>query len=235
MDLARLKRLMQWSSALVVGLLLAPLSASALGISVVNVTSSGASPALLEDGDTLTVDLVLENLTLEEVFGLGVVVTGFDRGIQAFPGDDRLQFAGGASASSIFEPVAGFGGLTNQLAGPVLRGGLSPGDTLRVQLFDGVGLDGANGTGQLDTGVDGSAVGLGDVHFRVLFTASTGALPTDVTLDFGVGPFGNAAIGPGGTVLAFANDSLTVRVVPEPGTALLMGLGLAGLASARRR
>ena len=35
--------------------------------------------------------------------------------------------------------------------------------------------------------------------------------------------------------LGTTNDSVTLTVVPEPGTALLMGLGLAGLGFAGRR
>jgi len=46
--------------------------------------------------------------------------------------------------------------------------------------------------------------------------------------------FGAVAVGTGGSLLAFSNDSLVVTVVPEPGTALLRGLGLAGLTSIRR-
>ena len=42
------------------------------------------------------------------------------------------------------------------------------------------------------------------------------------------------ALRTGGATAGFSNDSLTITVVPEPGTALLMGLGLAGLAAVRR-
>jgi len=42
-------------------------------------------------------------------------------------------------------------------------------------------------------------------------------------------------VGNGGSLLSFNNATYTVQVVPEPGTALLMGLGLAGLTAGGRR
>ena len=98
----------------------------------------------------------------------------------------------------------------------------------------------ASGTGNDDAGVGGGLTGIGsDIHIQVSFLVqglnSTVGSPTAVTLDFGTGRFGNEAIGTGGSSLAFNNASSTLTIVPEPGTALLMGLGLAGLASIRRR
>ena len=58
----------------------------------------------------------------------------------------------------------------------------------------------------------------------------------DFTLDFGTfANLGEVAVGDGGAILPFYNDSYNLTVIPEPGTALLMGLGLAGLATQRRR
>jgi len=102
-------------------------------------------------------------------------------------------------------------------------------------LFEGVALSPSNGDGSLDVGIGGGTVGSGDVHFRVSFRAVTALNPRNVTLRIGVGDFGNVAVGAGGVELPFSNASFTVNVVPEPGTALLMGLGLAGLAARGRR
>lgn len=229
-----------WALAAGAALLaMAPISASALGISIVNVSSSGGNTALLQDGDVLTVDLRLENDTNIPLQGLGIGVTGYDRFNDGAFLNDHLRFVGGAVASSAFNVVAGFGGLPNIRTAPTEIGTPPPiSNPRRVQLFDGVSLSASDGDGSLDTGVDGDLVGNGDVHFRVQFQAVaglTGLAGNAVTLNFGTGQFGNVAIGVGGVVVPFQNASYTVGVVPEPGTALLMGLGLAGLAAKGRR
>ena len=82
-------------------------------------------------------------------------------------------------------------------------------------------------------------MGNGDVHFQVMFEAVTNgvlSVPTAMTLDFGThAEFGNVLVGAGGEILPFVNDSISFTLAPEPGTAMLFGLGLAGLASIRRR
>ena len=51
--------------AAVVGLMI-PSGAMALGISVVGSSSTSGTPGLVRFGDTITVDLVVENATLED-------------------------------------------------------------------------------------------------------------------------------------------------------------------------
>jgi len=223
-------------------LLLAPGSASALGVSLVNVSNSSGSVALIQNGDVLTFDLRLENAGNADVYGLSMGVTGYDNNNDGLVTNDFLRFVpGGGVASSAFNttllpgPVA-LGGLANTRTAPTQIGAGAPFfNPRRVQLFDGVALTPSNGNGSLDVGVGGTAVGTGDVHFRVLFQVTGPATPTSITLDFGVGQFGNAAIGADGVELAFNNASYVVNVIPEPGTALLLGLGLGGLAAIRRR
>ncbi len=233
--------LRNWSLALVVLLLVAPLSASALGISIQGVSSTGSSVTFLDGGDIITFDLVVENATNEEVFALGLGVYGYDDGSPGDTFDNRLLFAGGTAGLSIFSQIdngAGqnFGGVTDVGTGVFEDGQGFPINTeRRVQLFNGANLVGTTADNTLDIGVFGGQVGSGDVHIQVSFLAQELEFLGDVTLTFGVGQFGNAAIGDGGAILAFYNDSYNLTVIPEPGTALLMGLGLAGLAANRRR
>ena len=77
----------------------------------------------------------------------------------------------------------------------------------------------------------------GDVHFRVTYRLVTNIpnLNQNLTLSFGTEEsLGHVAVGAGGETIAFQNATYGLTVIPEPGTALLMGLGLAALATRRR-
>lgn len=227
-------------------LLVAPISAQALSISVVGATGSGASNSVLLPGETVTFDLLLENATAEGVFGLGLGVRGYDANANGVV-DDGLSFVGGAVTSSIFNTVAvpgtpntAFGGLGNTLTAPEERGFFDPiafdREEKRVMLFDGIALAAATGDGSNDVGIGGGFTGEGDVHFQITFEATpVQAAARAFTLDFGTMlDLGAGAIGDGGSLLSFGNTQYALTVIPEPGTALLMGLGLAGLAARRR-
>ena len=241
-----------WSLALITAALVAPLSAGALGVSIESTSVTGAGNVnALENGDVVTFGLLLENATQENVFALGVGVYGYDEGAVGSATDNHLVFVSSTASASAFNTngqlVPGFGvvnnsdGLDNSTVAGVQSGAPFPfNQELRAVLFNGIGVLAASGTGNDDAGVGGGLTGVGsDIHIQVSFLVqglnSTVGSPTAVTLDFGTGRFGNEAIGTGGSSLAFNNASSTLTIVPEPGTALLMGLGLAGLASIRRR
>jgi len=241
-----------WSLALITAALVAPLSAGALGVSIESTSVTGAgSVNALENGDVVTFGLLLENATQENVFALGVGVYGYDEGAVGSASDNHLVFVSSTGSASAFNTggivVPGVGvlnnsdGLTNSTVAGVQSGAPFPfNQELRAVLFNGIGTSAATGTGNDDAGVGGGLTGVGsDIHIEVSFLvqglSSTDASPTAVTLEFGTGQFGNEAVGTGGSSLAFTNASSTLTIVPEPGAALLMGLGLAGLASIRRR
>ena len=231
----------KWSIAIFAIALVAPLSASALGISVANVTYGGNGDALLDNEDTVTVDLLLENASNANISGLDVGVFGYDSGAVGSAGDNNLVFSGALATGAAFNVVAGFGGLDNatgisESGNPVIF------QERFLRVFGGIttSLTPPSGDGTLDTGVGGGSTGSGDVHFQVTFSAqslgATHGAPSVVNLDIGVGQFGFAVIADDGSnPVAFNNASLQLTIVPEPGTALLMGLGLAGLAGIRRR
>jgi hypothetical protein len=241
-----------WSLALITAALVAPLSAGALGVSIESTSVAGLGTAsALENGDVVTFGLLLENATQQDVFALGVGVYGYDEGAVGSATDNHLVFVSSTGSTSAFNTggvvVPGVGvlnnsdGLSNSTVAGVQSGAPFPfNQELRAVLFNGIGTSAATGTGNDDAGVGGGLTGIGsDIHIQVSFLVqglnSTVASPTAVTLEFGTGQFGNEAIGTGGSTLAFNNASSTLTIVPEPGTALLMGLGLAGLASIRRR
>jgi hypothetical protein len=52
----------------------------------------------------------------------------------------------------------------------------------------------------------------------------------------GVGTYGSQTCGPGYALDDFTTNAvITIIPIPEPGTALLLGLGLAGVAALRRK
>lgn len=222
---------------------LTPLSASALGLTIVNVSSSGPSTTFLSNNELLTIDLHLENTSNVAVAGLSLGAFGYDNGNDGNLSNDHLRFVGGAVASSAlntsFDDPDYLGGIGNIRTAPTQFGaGVPFNNPRRVQLFDGISLTATTGDGTIDPSVDGGSTGAGGVHFRIQFRAAAGINginPTAVTLLFGVGQFGNTAVDEFGNEIPFSNASYTVTVAPEPGTALLMGLGLAGLAARRRR
>jgi hypothetical protein len=228
-------------------MLVAPLSAQALGVSIVGVSSSGSSNVVLQPGETITFDLVVENATAEDLFGLGLGVRGYDANANG-RNDDGLSFSSGLVTDAVFNvvrnpgtPNEAFGGLPNTLSAATEFGFFNPTtdrfEELRAMLFNGVAVVGASGDGTDDVGIGGGYTGDGDIHFQVVFQATPVQRgSTDLNLDFGtIEDLGAAAIGDGGSILVFYNDSYNLTVIPEPGTALLMGLGLAGLATQRRR
>lgn len=231
------------SLALTSLLLSLPVSASALGISISNVTSSTGTQTIFA-GDTITVDLVVENGTAEAINGLGLVATGYDDDRNGLA-DSGLALQGGSVAGGLFNTIrvpglANVDGLANVRTAPVEQWVFDNFDPqeLRTSFYAGASLNPVSGTAADDLGVDGGYTGDGDAHFRLTFVA--GAVAPGLTsqvfnLNFGTNAeYGEAAIGAGGAILPFNNASLAVTVIPEPGTALLMGLGLAGLAVRRR-
>jgi hypothetical protein len=242
----RKKQMIRSSKAIAAAAILfvMPTMASALGISIVNVSSTGSSTTALQANEEITFDLRLENPTGVDVFGLDVVVSGFDT-----PGTNNsissgLQLVGGSLATSAFNTVnipavGSLGGIANTRTAPTQVWALSLTDPqpVRTSLFAGAALTPSNGNGSQDTGIGGGLIGGGDVHFRVTYRLVTNIpnLNQNLTLSFGVAEnLGHVAVGAGGETIAFQNASYGLTVIPEPGTALLMGLGLAALATRRR-
>lgn len=132
---------------------------------------------------------------------------------------------------------------------------------LQTQLFSGISFRPSDGDGSLDMGLEGLSIADGGVHFRISFQATSLLDPTVLTLRFGTGPtnwsppFSDQARGQGAVILdgatvymlPFEDASLTVAIladpnarsgdpfaqVPESGTSLMVGFGLAMLGASR--
>jgi hypothetical protein len=219
-----------------------PTVASALGISIVSANESGGNDGILQVGETITLDLRLENNDYEIVKALDVIVFGQDEEPGLSPNiSSGLTLVGGAVAPSIFNQVPGldFSGMSNIISAPRTLfsvNNVNP-EVVRVQLFGGILLAGTTGDGAGDNGVNGSGLtGAGGIHFQVTFQNIPNRVDvSNINLRFGTSEaLGAVAVGDT-SIIPFSNAAMNLTVIPEPGTALLMGLGLAGLASSRRR
>ena len=226
--------------ALAATLLAVPSMASALGIELVG--TNGNSSATLAPGDTITFDLRMTfDGTEPTIYGLSADLTGMDLADATGVRDFGLQLSGGTSVSESLgtDPVPGTvpvqGAIQNNNGtSPVERysiNHLNP-QAYTVNLFDGISASGATGDGSTDYGIGGTYVTSGDIHFQVTLqnVGNGSAAYTLANLQFSL-----LALDFQGGTIASTGDTFALTVVPEPGTALLMGLGLAGLATVRRR
>jgi hypothetical protein len=231
--------LKKWSLLAFAVALIAPMSASALGISIANVSTAGP----LDDGDSITFDLLLSNTSGEALIGLDVGVFGYAEGNGALTNDDHLLVTGARTGAGAFGTIFSSGNNVLGLGADAAQGEF---DTAigaggrAMRLFGGISTTPVTGDGSFDSGIDGGQTNGGDVHLQVTFSAqslgATPGAPATVDLVFGIGQQGFDVQGSSGSLAAqWTNATYTVTIVPEPGTALLMGLGLAGLASIRRR
>jgi hypothetical protein len=236
--------------AVAAAVLTLPSMASALGIEIVGVSGAGAGGVLFP-GESVTFDLVMNNAEGYEIFGVGANVTGYDdipdaEGIY----NNGISLQGGTSVSQAFDfniPTIGTVATISNVFGtaPVEQhtvNQLNP-QAYRTVLFQGADTSSTFGDGAEDHGIGGTAIQAGDIHFQVTFVAdqiNTAAYPegrgtTDNSVQYADLLFSIDAVTLGGVILPATSDSFSLTVIPEPGTALLMGLGLAGLATSRRR
>ena len=231
--------------ALAATLLAIPSMASALGIEVVQVTddaTGNANNGTLAVGASVTFDIRMTFTGTEpQICGLSADLTGMDLADATGARQLGLQLvnSGSVTESLGIDPVGDgsviSGAIPNNNGNLAVErfsiNHLNP-QAYTVNMFDGIRVAGADGDGLTDYGLGGALVSGGDFHFEVtlqnVFTsADQGAL---ANLQFSV-----LALDFQGNEIASTGDTFALTVVPEPGTALLMGLGLAGLATVRRR
>ena len=168
----------------------------------------------------------------EQVYGIGASVWGYDSSV--------VQFVGGEAVESLFHDVraSGIGAGLDNLAAGALSESTCCAAGPRVQMLNALAFS-PHSENPLDPGLDG-VLGGGDAQIRVRFRAiSPGIIQFRIGTDYGNFATGDAIVyaggqtGPGNNAFIGSNpeDGLyVVQPIPEPGTALLMGIGLAILA-----
>jgi hypothetical protein len=190
-------------------------------------TNGGGGLGALQVGDQIILDITLR--TDDSAFALAGSVNNYDNTVVGF------NAAGSAVSATVLAQVCfpSFGcvnGLANQVPVPIPLQENAVGPGVEVEYLAALAISAALGDGSVDEGIVTGVAG--DAQFRIVFNALA---PGTTTLN--VGTFAAYLDGYTGTVDTLVNNpaGVTVTVVPEPGTALLMGLGLAGLAAAGRR
>jgi hypothetical protein len=206
-------------------MLFAATAASAVEFSVVGPTSVD-----LAVGESVEISINVDNASATGVNGLGASVYGYDEAVAGFVSGVAsksffVQFCGGPNAcfAGVDQAANAF---FDRLA---LRESEIGSSGKRVSIVTAAALAPSVQTGALDQGWDGTT---NTPDIVVVFTA-TGLGST--TLQIGTGYTGDGVVLGDGSLIQAAGTAFTINVIPEPGTALLMGLGLAGLAVAGRR
>ena len=201
-------------------LVTALLAFGATSASAISITLAGASGQDVNPGGQVTVTMTLDT---EATVGITLlsIATLFD--------NSQLSYNQAASSSTSYLLYGGKGGGGYLKAASTCGGYPSTGVACQLALpgqvnADFVSVDLANGT--INTGV----ALLATLVFDVIGTSGFAAITLSQTSP------GNVIGQPGGTsTTGTLSGSGGVNIVPEPTTALLVGLGLAGLGIAGRR
>jgi len=175
----------------------------------------------IDNGDlTTTIEISLSNNSLSSVQGIEIDLTGLAGVANVVSGQAaRYNFAQACFGS----PIQCFGAVEAVKNAffdrdDLRAGGYAPGDD-SVELLRSLALTPTNANGSSDPSL-GNGV---DIRITVASVGLGGTLNI-------LGRYSD-----GTDVLPFTGGSVQIAPIPEPGTALLMGLGLAGLAGAGRR
>ena len=201
----------------ILSLLAASTSFASSTWTVTATTGDGSPLSAVTPGTTLTLEVKLTTSAPLEMIATAGSVNNYDTAVLSVD-----AAASTVAADLLFETiiptVGSFNGISNLESGVADTSEQGPGqeDTFLSVL----GTAGAGGDGTAE-----------DAQFTIVYNV-IGAGTTTLR----VGTFTDYADAfSGASDNTVTNTGVTITVVPEPGTALLMGLGLAGLAAAGRR
>lgn len=222
---SRLRRSVPVQLLAVLAFLLPAISLTNQMAHAVEVSVVGSNTVTVLPGELVTVDLLLRNPTGDPVAGLAYSAHGYDESVADFHSGEAISKY---LTTVCIAPGSCFGGLDNLNAGALEETEIGSRGK-RIQFAISASLVGFTNTGDTDQGLDGVE---GSSQFRILFEAIAPGITT-ILLDTSYQ--GDAVIltDPVRTI-AGIGSTFTIRVVPEPGTAILMGLGLIGLATSGR-
>ena len=196
----------------------------------VEISIQGATSATITEGDAFTIQLGLDNASLDNTPGFEGTISGLAAaGADVTGGQAALVHLNQACFPG-FGCINGLNTIDNAFYNPNdLGANAVPG----ADSFLAINVAGATFS------ANSGAVDLGVANDQVNLTPS----PIDAIINLVANVVGVHSITVGGSwsdgvdvfSLATSTFTLTVLPIPEPGTALLMGLGLAGLAAAGRK
>lgn len=186
--------------------------------SAVEFTLLGPTVVTTSSGETHTINILMTNVSGTALLGIGASVYNYGRN----------EFVGGQAVGSYLNqlcirPGLCFGGLTN-LVGPELEESSIGDNENRVQIALSESPFLVTNPGyETDPGLDDT---VGTTMFSLTFTARVTAL-----IRIGTGYHGDGVILGDGSSIEAQEATFEILIIPEPGTALLVGLGLTGLAA----
>jgi hypothetical protein len=200
-------------------------------------TALGANTFTVAPGESFTIDIAVTNVSATSVQGITGRLDGLAAaGLTVTGGESALHHFVGICATFTGGCAGGIDSVSNVFFDPRnLAGGIYTAGDDRVSIVSALSL---NPTVQIGGSDPGLETNIDDIfHHSELDITIT--LMADLTLVGGAFDLiANAEFSDGTDTIplpGLAGFSVNVIPIPEPGTALLMGLGLAGLAGAGRR
>ena len=216
-----------YSSLLIAAMAMVATNASAVNVDLTTVAAGTDCVAgAVTAGCTLELDIDVSNPAGDDVQSMGVSIVARDGNGDIVNFGDVATLVSSAGSPQLLFSFATFSGLPLSAAF-VSQDATSGQDVLRA--IQAVGPAPTAGDGSQDPARAGGNGG------QISIVLELTGLIGDLTLSADT-VFGDGIAGPGGVPVAFnPSGSVDISAVPEPGTALLMGLGLMGLAGAGRR